>query len=580
MSYLNKHNPQIPTQSEPLDERQVQNAAGGWVYEISKWDALMRFLVLGTQGGSIYESERDLTKQNLDNVLKAIKEDGVRVVEMVLDVSDGGKARKNDMALFTLALALTHGDAETKQAVERVFNRVARIGTHVLMFCRFVEDMPNRGWGRAVQRIVSNWYTSKDDESLAYQVVKYRIREDFSHQKALWRCHGGKNTPLYRWIAGRENGVREVKRGLGDAEVVTRYEQATPLTEPDYGLKLSHYPEILQGFIQAQALGNDHMSFTSTEWKRMCALIQDYGLTHEMIPNQYLKVPDVWVALLEKMPLTATLRNLGRMSSLGILEPFSDNVQTVLEKFTPESVKKARLHPLATLIGLKTYESGKGVKGSLEWKPNTSILSHLEDVFYWGFETIEPTGKNLMLALDTSGSMFGNWFGGPPFQECPNLKCGEIAAVMAMATARVESNAVICAFDHQFHELPITAKSSLPEVMRIISDRPHGATDCALPMIEAYRRGWKNVDAFVIYTDNETWHGERHPPTALAQFNDAKQKLTNYRETVGVESKLVTVSMLASDTSIVDPDVPYMFDFVGMSTDTPRQVGMFLKGEI
>ena len=166
--------------------------------------------------------------------------------------------------------------------------------------------------------------------------------------------------------------------------------------------------------------------------------------------------------------------------------------------------------------------------------------------------------------------MFANGFGGPPFSQCPNLECGEIAAVMAMATARVESNAVICAFDDQFHELPITDKSSLPEVMRIISNRLHGATDCALPMVEALNRGWHSVEGFAIYTDNETWYERVHP----------KQALEQYREKTGIDARLVSVSMLANDTTIADGSVPWMLDFVGMSTDTPRQVGMYLKGEI
>ena len=561
-SYLNRHNPQIPTQREPLDEKQVLNAAGGYVYEISEWDALLRFLVLGTEGGSIYESENDLTKQNLDNVLKAIQADGPRVVETVLDVSEGGKARKNDMALFTLVLCMTHGDAATKQAVERVYNRVARTGTHHLMFCNFIENMPNRGWGRAVQRIVANWYTSKDDEELAYQVIKYRNREGFSHQKALHRCHGGKNTPLYRWIVGAGVGERRIECWYTseDDKKIRHYPNANPSQEANHTVPV--YPHILSGFMQAQEDGR------STN--QICDLIDAYGLTHEMVPNAFLKSPDVWVALLQKMPLTATLRNLGRMTSLGLLDPFSENVKTVLDKFTPESVRKARLHPLTTLIGLKTYESGEGVRGSLKWDANGAILSHLQDVFYWGFETIEPTGKNIMLALDTSGSMFGAWYGGPPFPACPNLDCGEIAAVMAMATARVESNYVICAFDDTFTTLPITEKTALPDVMRIISDRPHGRTDCALPMVAALQRGWNSIEGFAIYTDNETYYGRIHP----------KQALEQYRHKTGVDARLVSVSMLANDTTIADGSVPWMLDFVGMSTDTPRQVGMYLKGEI
>ena len=141
---------------------------------------------------------------------------------------------------------------------------------------------------------------------------------------------------------------------------------------------------------------------------------------------------------------------------------------------------------------------------------------------------------------------------------------------MAMATARVEKHHVICAFDDTFSVLPITEKTALPDVMRIISNRPHGRTDSALPMVEALRRGWNAIEGFAIYTDNETWFGSIHP----------KQALQQYRDQTGVDARLVSVSMLANDTSIADGSVPWMLDFVGMSTDTPRQVSMYLKCEI
>ena len=89
-------------------------------------------------------------------------------------------------------------------------------------------------------------------------------------------------------------------------------------------------------------------------------------------------------------------------------------------------------------------------------------------------------------------------------------------------------------------------------------------------MLEAYRRGWRNIDGFAIYTDGDTWSGSVHP----------KQALEAYRESTGMDARLITLSMCATDTSIADDTVPYMMDFVGMSTDTPRQVSLYLAGEI
>ena len=88
-----------------------------------------------------------------------------------------------------------------------------------------------------------------------------------------------------------------------------------------------------------------------------------------------------------------------------------------------------------------------------------------------------------------------------PFAQCPNLDCGEIAAVMAMATARVEPNYAIFAFDDTFSALPITEKTSLPEVMRIISGtvrmvQPTARSQWWKPI----DRGWRNIEGFAIYT--------------------------------------------------------------------------------
>jgi 60 kDa SS-A/Ro ribonucleoprotein len=549
MTYLNKYNPIIPTQKEPLDERQVLNAAGGYVYEIDDFESTERFLVLGTLGGSMYEKERDLTKENLDAVVRAIKSDGERVVKLCYDVSYGGKATKNDMALFVLAMCMTHGNDKTKHEVERVYNNIARIGTHHLMFCNFVNNM--RGWGTALKRTVAGWYESKDDDALAYQVIKYRNREKFTHKDVLSLCHGGRNSPLFRWIIGADNSKRSITRGINDNEVISEYDEAEP----------NDYPELLEGFLKIQDVEENNIRYASD-------LIKGYRLTHEMVPNHFKNSVEIWEALLDNMPVTATLRNLGKMSSLGMLKPFTDNTSKVLDKFTKESVKKARLHPLSILIAKKTYESGEGFKGKLSWEVNNWIKAHLEDVFYYGFDAIEPTGLNMMIGVDVSGSMYWTDMAEElPFPSCTNLTCAEVACVMAMATARTEKNSLICAFDTSLSQMPITRKTTLTEALHIMKKYRGGGTDCSQPMIHAIRNDWNNIDSFLVYTDNDTWAGSTH----------ASQALDQYRQKTGRNSTMVVLSMLANDTTIADETKPYMLDIVGMSTDTPQKIASYLN---
>lgn len=110
--FSNKTTPQ--TQPIP-GTAQVQNNAGGFSWKLEKWDQLTRFLVLGSAGGTYYVTPRKLTLENAQVVIDCIKEDGVRAVREIVDVSLKGRAPKQDPGIFALALACTHGDAATKR---------------------------------------------------------------------------------------------------------------------------------------------------------------------------------------------------------------------------------------------------------------------------------------------------------------------------------------------------------------------------------------------------------------------------------------------------------------------------------
>lgn len=113
--------------------------------------------------------------------------------------------------------------------------------------------------------------------------------------------------------------------------------------------------------------------------------------------------------------------------------------------------------------------------------------------------------------------------------------------------------------------LSVSPRQRLDDVVRSITNLPFGGTDCALPMVEALERGWE-VDAFVVYTDSETWAGSIHPSQALRR----------YRERTGIAAKLVVVAMTSNGFSIADPDDAGMLDVVGFDTATPQVIGDFV----
>jgi 60 kDa SS-A/Ro ribonucleoprotein len=75
------------------------------------------------------------------------------------------------------------------------------------------------------------------------------------------------------------------------------------------------------------------------------------------------------------------------------------------------------------------------------------------------------------------------------------------------------------------------------------------------------------VDAFVVYTDNETWCGGIHPVQAL----------NNYRQASGIDAKLIVVGMTATQFSIADPNDPGMLDLVGFDASCPAIMSDFVR---
>lgn len=524
MVYRERFSTRQTEQAEPIPGKDmVQNNAGGYGFAVDDWKRLDRFLILGSEGGSYYVGEKALTIKNAQAVLRCIKSDGERVVSRIVEISDAGRAVKNDPALFALAMCAGADNVGTRRAALAALPQVARIGTHLFHFSEFVEGF--RGWGRALRRAVGNWYNDMPVDRLSYQAIKYQQRDGWSHRDLLRLSHPKADSPakdaLYEYIT------------KGEASIV------------EHGLLL------IEGFELAKE---------ATTRAQITGLIETYGLTREMIPTKWLNEVDVWAALLPKMPMTAMIRNLGKMTDIGLLKPMSDASGIVVKNLSnADYIRKSRLHPLSVLIALKIYQHGHGMRGSLKWEPVREIVDTLDEAFYLSFSNIEPTGKRLALALDVSGSMGMQDIAGMP------ITPREASAAMAMVTARVEKQYWITGFSHQLIDLNISPRQRLDDVVRTISGVEFGRTDCALPIMMATKRNIE-VDGFVICTDNETWAGNIHPTQALDE----------YRRRTGIPARFVTIGMTASGFTIADPDDAGMLDVVGFDTATPNIISNFL----
>lgn len=542
MSYSSLYAPRRTgtKQTEKLSEKQVKNWAGGYVFKIDPVDQVKRFLILGSDAPTYYASAKEMTLDNAKCIIALVGNDekGLVVVNLIKEVSLSGRAPKNDPALFALAIAASHGTDKVRRAALDAIQDVCRTGTHLFHFAAYVSGL--RGWGRGLRTAIAKWYESRPVDELAYQMVKYQQRDGWTHGDLISlsrpKSDGEPREALFAWATQKHAGKRKE-------------------------INWERMPNVVHGLDAAK----------TADTIMVPNLIHQTGIPREAIPTEHLNSKDVWLALLDKgMPMTALIRNLPTMTRLGLFDDRKTLARILARIVDSEALRKARVHPLNALVALRTYASGRSFRGSNEWKPEGAIVDALDEAFYMTFDEFQPTGKEIVVALDVSGSMGCDLSGYP-------ISAREGAAAMAMTVLRTEKLAHVIGFTSDGSDefssnyngvsrLRLSPKMYLDQVVSYTGELGFGSTDCALPMLWAIDKGVA-ADAFLIITDNETWSGEVHPVEALKR----------HRQKFGKNSKLVVMAMTSTGFTIADPADGYSMDVVGFDTAVPDLVSNFIR---
>jgi 60 kDa SS-A/Ro ribonucleoprotein len=538
---VNLKNGTSQNERTPGRSDEVRNNAGGFTFKVSDKDRLERFLILGTDGGTYYVGQRELTDQNTKMLLSLIEKDERMVVDTIVAVSDGGRAVKNSPALFAIAAVMVYG--KDKAYAKAAVPKVARTATHLYEYAQYIENLG--GWGRAKRESVANWFESKDANSLAYQAVKYRQRNGWtlrdlmrlSHPKGVDRGVGG-------FILGRE----------AETEV-----------------------EILNGFRAMQA--------AISEQNVLSVLGEFKNLPWEAIPTEFLKSEKVWKTLFYNGQLRgqAQVRNITRLARLGAFKDMQFAADFAAALTDEKMLAETRLHPINLLNASVVYNEGQTPKGEYsywgssrnkDWTTEAVIKDAIDEAFHLSFKHVEPAGKRTMLAIDVSGSMASPAMG-------LDLSCAQVSGAVAMTIARTEPAHIIRGFtsaggsryygrgNAELTDLNISAKTPLATAMRNVQKNNFGGTDCAQPMLWAAQQGVE-VDTFVVITDNETWAGAVKPFKALK----------DYRQKTGIDARLAVLGVASTDFTIADPSDRGMMDFVGFDSNGPKALADFSAGRI
>lgn len=552
MTYLRGYGTKVPTkQTERAYGRtdQVQNNAGGYVFQVDDFERAERWLILGSEGNTFYVKQQEFTRQNAQCIERCIAKDGQRLVQLVADISTRGRAPKNDPALFALAMAISLGDMNTRQLAAATLVKVARTGTHLSHFVQYATQF--RGWGKTLRAAVKFWFMNKGSEAVLFQAIKYNQRDGWSMRDFLRLSH---------------------PKVLGpDMNSVFKY------------IVKGEIPET-QLFTQVRAIQQLSANQSVVESAR---LIREHRIPRECVPTELLKESQIWQALLQDMPMTAMVRSLAVMTRNGALKPTDfQTINLICDRLrNQERIHRARLHPLAFLVALNTYDSGVSMHGKKmqTWEPIQDISDALNDAFYLAFESIQPIGNRVLIGVDVSGSMSSGTIAG-----LPGITPRQGAAALAMQIKKTERDAYVMGFQGDartawgwsrtansqndslkgFVPLKISPNMRLDQITNLIGSLPFGPTDCAVPFLWATENK-AEIDTFITITDNETWAGDIHP----------YQAIESYRSKFVRNAKFVAIAMTATDYSVADPKDMNSMNVVGFDAGAPVVITNFASNK-
>jgi len=472
-----------------LDPDQVPNNAGGFVWQISDQEQVLRYLIIGSEGGNYYQTPQQVSSQCASCVLRMTRTPAnfKWLVDTIRQVSIEGRAAKHESTLLALATAIVFAPTpETKTQALNAVKDCVRILTHMYMMMGYIKifskaghpilvstsaSVVGSGLGRGIRRVFGEYFYSRTGIEIANLMTKYQNREGWTIKDVLTLIHIDPKKM-------KDDGGR-----LAIENVFGRY-VASPLVASPLSIEetssmgggghsgavaalFNAIKEIHDIVLRTQAPAAATAS--QTELDRIIHLINTAGLCREHLPSQLFKYRKIWEALLlskgasgkcQGMPLTALIRNLGKLSTaeIGIIDPNYNPDRTPSEAFAAANtqwggvhpteyiirrltnahdIKYSRVHPYNILVAMMTYKKGSGDKGSLNWIPNIHILNALDQAFKLAFQNVTPTGKRIKIALDVSGSMSTNFCTGSPIVNCA---IGSVA--MMMMTLWVERRGV------------------------------------------------------------------------------------------------------------------------------------------
>jgi Mg-chelatase subunit ChlD len=272
-----------------------------------------------------------------------------------------------------------------------------------------------------------------------------------------------------------------------------------------------------------------------------CALIRKYRLSREHVPTLMLDSREVWMALMQNMGATAMLRNLNKLTSLGLLGVEARGCPLLRKKLLDlPGLEQARVGPLDILVSADVYSQGTGELGKLTWTPQPWVISALDECFsaytLHLSQSATPSKYRVLLGIDLRASML--------------VKVGsttgrKAAAATALVWKRLNPHWRFVGFgENGCIPIEIDASTTLVECLRLFESITPGPADIGSLIADAADR-LEVYDAIVAFTSQGSFRSSE----------PLEDQMSLYRQIVKCnDSALFSVTMSATPSCTIETD--------------------------
>jgi len=295
-----------------------------------------------------------------------------------------------------------------------------------------------------------------------------------------------------QWLA-RRTGEELFRDSVGQSPSMA---DIVKMVHPKPG---SREREALYGYL----LGKEH------DVTALPQLVRDYedfkaGKTREVpkVPFQLLTSLPLgkaeWTEIARDAPWQMTRMNLNTFARHGV---FDDRamVKTVAGRLRNERlIERARVFPYQLMSAFKA--AGHDIP--------ESIRDALQDAMEIAVGNVPSIDGRVYVFPDVSGSMQSPVTG---FRSgaTTTVRCVDVAALVAAAIMRKNSDAVVLPFEHQVVDLRLNARDSIATNAQRLASVGGGGTSCSAPLARLNAQKAKG-DLVIFVSDNESWVDARH----------------------------------------------------------------------